>query len=134
MAFVYLSGFIYVLFRDIVLLYVNQTLSHQATSLLMRSQKKVKQCPKGKNGFNIYFIISKQTTQYYKILSAACHTKHLDLFSLKKGHYQTSKIGINTNYVQIPAKIILLKNPTNSKFTSIQSIKQKHLTQRDTQA
>lgn len=28
-----------------------------------------------KHGFIIYLVIFKQTTQYYKILSAACHTK-----------------------------------------------------------
>lgn len=88
--------------------------------------KKGSSVPRVKHGFNIYLIISKQTTQYYKILSAPCHKKNKWAFCLKKGHYQTSKRGINTNYVQIPAKIILLKNPTNSEFTSNRSIKQNH--------
>lgn len=47
--------------------------------------KKGSSVPRVKHGFNIYLIISKQTTQYYKILSAPCHNKKKKwAFCLKK--------------------------------------------------
>lgn len=94
---------------------------------------KLKQHPKGKTW--LQHLFNHFQTDHTILQNIKCSRSYKTIFSKKKKkkhHYQTSKIGINTNYVQIPAKIILLKNPTNSEFTSNQSIKQKHLTHRDT--